>query len=532
MKRMTMKFMALALLVLASTAALHAQVAFQTTTVQRPMRQEGLAEAAGDITLVPLTNGTIIAGSSIDFTFSVAIATPSASITTANISCVATNCGNIAIALNGTNTVRLSFTGAGTTFAAGGTNRLTLRGLRLNANAAVGVGTVSVSMSGTSPDTTNNPLTFTTSSGLVGILNATMNATFTAASLLQSCAIANANSNGLGTSTTGFSSGKITVQEAFGDALLTAAQENALAGNPASTVGVNVTVTLNGVPAGIRVIPPAASVNSTVVTPGVGQTLVLTLSASSPTLVDQTVSGTPVVFVYTVTASTQGVVEAVDLSFLFGTNNAASTSSTTSIPTIGGTGSPVTAGVSVTPIDTVSVPRFAANQIGPTLIQNITDCTTRLLFTWVATVADVETGVAIANTSSDDAAFGSGTSNGATSQSGTCTLTGYPSAGGTPVSFTTASIPAGQTLAFVMSGTTGFSNFTGYVLTVCNFQAAHAFAFITNGRGTVAGPTLAQGYLANVIPTGRRPGTGITFSNSTTAGATVTLSTTTETLGD
>jgi len=511
MKRITMKFMALALLMLAGVAASHAQVPFTTTTVQRPMRQDGLAEAAGEVTLVPLNTGNIIAGSSIDFTFSVPIATPAANISFANnVTCVANaNCtaAQVTASLNGTNTVRLTWTGQ-SDFVIAAANRITIRGIRVNANAAVGVGTVSVSMSATSPNTVTNPITFTTSTGLVGVLNSTIDATFTAGTLLQTCAIPNANGGG------SFTTGLITVTEKYGDALLTDVQENALAGAPASVVGTQVRITLNGVPAGVRVLAPAASVINTSVPSPVGTTLALTLTSGNAT-VDQTTAGTPIEYVYRTTASTNGLVEIVDLSFRFGTNNTASTSSTSSIPTIGGTGSAITATVSVTPISvtTTEVPRFVANGIGPTLVQNVTDCNTRLLFTWVATVADVETGVAIANTSSDDAAFGSGSSNGATSQNGTCTLTGYPSAGGTPVSFTTASISAGQTLAFVMSNTTGFSNFTGYVLTVCNFQAAHAFAFITNGRGTVAGPTLAQGYLANVIPGGRRPPSGSTFES-------------------
>jgi len=549
---MTMKFMALALLVLASTAALHAQVAFQTTTAQRPMRQEGVAEASGDVTLVVISPGTMKANSSIDFTFSAPIATTTNLTAANNLSCFIgagpAACPNtVSLTLVGTNTVHLVNT-ADINFTAVNTNRLSLRGIRINANAALGVGTVSVAMNATSSDTANNPLTFTTSAGLVGILNSSLDVQFKTNILLQSCAVPNSDSQTAiagNTAATKYTQGRVGIQEKFGSALLTAANETLLAPATLLNGAVNatqVTITLNGVPAGVRVIIPqtaahsssnvglstqtidaiastnVAGANATALagvgapastTPifqnGLYNSLQFTPVAGTPVFVDQTVTGTPIVVTYNVFSENPGAVEAAELFFQFGTYNSASTSSTTSIPVIGGNGSPVTATVVLVPAnDGTSAPRFAANSVGPTLIQNITDCKTQLLFTWVATVGDVETGVAIANTSSDDAAFGSGTTNGATSQSGTCTLTGYPSVGGLPVSYTTASIPAGQTLAVNMSTITAFSNFAGYVLGVCNFQNAHALAYFTNGRGTVAGPTTAHGYEASIIPIGGR----------------------------
>jgi len=149
-------------------------------------------------------------------------------------------------------------------------------------------------------------------------------------------------------------------------------------------------------------------------------------------------------------------------------------------------------------------PEFVDNETEDAAF-NVTDCLSRLLLTWVVSnVAGYDTGVAIANTTEDDAAFGADDLDGAVAQSGTCKLTGYPSGGGSPVAFTTPSVAAGRTHAMVFSQTTGFSGFAGYVLVVCNFLNAHAFAFITNGFGSVAGPTLSQGYLGNVVPSGTR----------------------------
>jgi hypothetical protein len=141
----------------------------------------------------------------------------------------------------------------------------------------------------------------------------------------------------------------------------------------------------------------------------------------------------------------------------------------------------------------------------------ISNCVTRLLYSWVVSgVAGYDTGIAIANTSEDDAAFGMGNTNGAQAQAGSCTLTGYPAAGApaggmlTPVSHTSGIIEAGQTWAFNLSMVPGFTGFSGYLLGVCNFLNAHSFAFITNSMNSMTGPTLAQGYEANVVRIGTR----------------------------
>jgi hypothetical protein len=141
----------------------------------------------------------------------------------------------------------------------------------------------------------------------------------------------------------------------------------------------------------------------------------------------------------------------------------------------------------------------------------INNCVTRLLYSWVVSgVAGYDTGIAIANTSEDDAAFGMGNVNGAQAQEGSCTLTGYPAAGApvggelAPISHTSGIIKGGQTWAFNVSMVPGFTGFSGYVLGVCNFLNAHSFAFISNSMNGMTGPTLAQGYEASIVPTGGR----------------------------
>ncbi len=118
-------------------------------------------------------------------------------------------------------------------------------------------------------------------------------------------------------------------------------------------------------------------------------------------------------------------------------------------------------------------------------------CSTSLLFPFVTNQLGFDTGLAIANTSTDP--FGA---NGATAQAGTCTMSFYGSGAPSPNSVTTPNIPTGTVFTQVLSGVA--SGFQGYIISQCTFQYAHGFAFITDGVGVNGG--LSQGYLAGVIP--------------------------------
>jgi len=525
MKKMTMKFMALALLMVASTAALYAQgVAFTSTSLPRNVRQDGITETAGEVVLASLTiGGQIQDESTIDLIYSVAITNNAPNANPAinnqisignNITCVGagfavvnppSNCpANLNAALQGSNTVRIRYTDSIVSpplpaLAIPAGSQIIISRVRVNANAAVGVGSVTVTMSGISSSPATDPISFTDPQRQVGVLNAAITARFGSGLVfdsalpaflaLQTCNFPNVPINPADQAFV------IRIDEVFPGALTTIAQETTFSAFQPPTNGVVLRIILLNVPAGLTVTPQALGAGSTV-----------TLGLTIPGGQDQITAGAAMTFDYPVTASDLAALERAHIPFKIKPTST-STNATLALASIG---SPVNvqATVSITPISATEtiIPRFVANQIGPTTVASIADCNTRILMTWVATVADVETGIAISNTSSDDAAFGSGTLLGATSQNGTCTLTGYPTAGGTPVSFTTATINAGASLPFLLSATTGFANFTGYVLTVCNFQAAHAFVFITNGRGVVTGPTLAQGYVANVIQGGPRPG--------------------------
>ena len=132
----------------------------------------------------------------------------------------------------------------------------------------------------------------------------------------------------------------------------------------------------------------------------------------------------------------------------------------------------------------LTIPRFSdSNDITKTFA-SFALCTTDLLYPYVVNVNGFDTGLAIANTTTDP--FGT------TPQAGTCTLnffgTAQPSA-----PFTTPSVATGTVYANLAS--TLAPGFDGYMIAVCNFQYAHGFAFISD----VGARNLAMGYLALVM---------------------------------
>jgi hypothetical protein len=129
-------------------------------------------------------------------------------------------------------------------------------------------------------------------------------------------------------------------------------------------------------------------------------------------------------------------------------------------------------------------PRFLDTSSAKNVI-SIGICRTVLLFPFVTNQAGFDTGLAIANTSTDP--FGT------TPQAGTCQLNWYGAAApATPT--TTPSIPTATDLTVLASTTV--PGFQGYMIAVCNFQYAHGFAFVSD----VGARNLAMGYLALVVP--------------------------------
>jgi len=112
-----------------------------------------------------------------------------------------------------------------------------------------------------------------------------------------------------------------------------------------------------------------------------------------------------------------------------------------------------------------------------------------LLFPYVINVAGFDTGVAIANTTTD--IFGT------TAQAGACSLYFYGTAAPTVNPFVSPTVATGTVYANLAS--TMAPGFDGYMIANCNFQYAHGFAFVSD----VGARNLAMGYLALVFNSNR-----------------------------
>ena len=143
---------------------------------------------------------------------------------------------------------------------------------------------------------------------------------------------------------------------------------------------------------------------------------------------------------------------------------------------------------------TLTIPRFADTSTARNLF-SIGLCQTLLLFPFVTNLSGFDTGLAIANTTTDPI--------GTAPQAGACRLTWYDGSGKFPPTGingtdTTkeASVATGTVAVNLVS--TLAPNFTGYMMALCNFQLAHGFAFISD----VGTRNFAMGYLALVVNNG------------------------------
>jgi hypothetical protein len=231
---------------------------------------------------------------------------------------------------------------------------------------------------------------------------------------------------------------------------------------------------------------------------------------ATPHLAQVTLSGGAGTAVWEVTSAWSGSGASLPDTLAFGIVVAYASNTTSNLPglTITGTGTtPATAGGGFAPTSTVTVasatapiPRFVDTSVQNTLF-NIGACVTNLLFPFVSNQGGFDTGMALVNTSLDNA--GSKLPFNTATQHGTCTTYyfGIMSGGGAlPAPQTTADIPAGQHVAFSLSSGPA-QGFQGYVIARCNFQYAHGYAFISNfGISNGNSSNFAQGYIALVIP--------------------------------
>jgi hypothetical protein len=139
----------------------------------------------------------------------------------------------------------------------------------------------------------------------------------------------------------------------------------------------------------------------------------------------------------------------------------------------------------------LTIPRFADTSTSRNLL-TIVICQTYLLFPFLTNASGLgfDTGIAIANTSTDPSTIGT------PPQNGTCDMFFYGSSAPATLPVTTANIPTGTVYTTLVSSAA--PGFTGYMIARCNFQWAHGFAFISD----IGARNLAMGYLALVINNG------------------------------
>jgi hypothetical protein len=279
-------------------------------------------------------------------------------------------------------------------------------------------------------------------------------------------------------------------------------QAAVLAGGNVASAGTIVQVVFSNIPSVDTLYVPVsitADQNAPAAVPPVlAGTLTLVASPSTLTPVAASTSTSAAAGTAALTASA-GSATAY---YLFTPNtNSSQVTETFSIPsyivqsanTVAATSTAMTAQASFAPVGSTQIPNFVVGPSSTTVtLSAFTQCTTSLLFPFVTNQLGFDTGLAIANTSTDP--FGSRGAGG--TQSGTCTLNFYGAGAPTPASVTTANVPSGTVFTQVLSGVA--AGFQGYIIAQCQFQFAHGFAFITDGVGVNGG--LSQGYLAGVIP--------------------------------
>jgi hypothetical protein len=154
-----------------------------------------------------------------------------------------------------------------------------------------------------------------------------------------------------------------------------------------------------------------------------------------------------------------------------------------------------------------SVPTFAASTATPLSGSSITLCQTSLLFPFVTNQLGFDTGLVIANTSTD--ALGKAGASSVTAQTGTCTLSFFGATAPSPatgVADPQGALPTATSHAFLLSSVA--PGFQGYVIATCPMLYIHGYGFLaydlTQNNGAV------EGYIAEVLTRGGA-GDAVTF---------------------
>jgi len=274
--------------------------------------------------------------------------------------------------------------------------------------------------------------------------------------------------------------------------------------------GTEFSVTISNVPSGatIYLMP---TINGTGGVGGTPFTLTLTgtptivaAGKNFATLASFTPSSGTVTATYQVTASNSAQVESfqVPVDVGFAPNTLAAQG-------------PITVLVAYAPVaaltgQATSIPDFAPT--GNTALNgsSIVVCQTSLLFPFVTNQVGFDTGIVLANTSTDP--LGIAGASAATPQAGTCSLNFYGAGAPSPntgVAAPGGSQATGTTNAFQLSSVA--PGFQGYVIAVCTYQYGHGYAFIEYDLTQANG--IAEGYLALVLNSARLQNPAETLTN-------------------
>jgi len=185
-------------------------------------------------------------------------------------------------------------------------------------------------------------------------------------------------------------------------------------------------------------------------------------------------------------------------------------SSVTATITLSPNGVALSSGAQIAPV-AGNFPRYQSSTISVTVIDIVQAETDMLISFAVKNSSGFDTGLAIANTSTDPL----GSVNGATPNDGTIKLTFYPQGSGSSFSYTTGAgspgqgLTSGGVLASGKTWTVGLgellgaisgapTSFTGYIVVQAQFTQGHGAAYVTDYKGfTSATPVLI------IIPGGR-----------------------------
>jgi hypothetical protein len=183
---------------------------------------------------------------------------------------------------------------------------------------------------------------------------------------------------------------------------------------------------------------------------------------------------------------------------------------TVSMAPVGAGNIAATSNIPNLPDTSLTIPRFAASEVGPVTVVTITAAKTTLLIPYAVSIPSIryDTGIAISNTSKDP--FGS--TGGATASSGTITFNFFPrtaTGAGTQTTYTTSAtnqagdgidasgiVPAGGTWSGLLSelwpASGGTGDFVGYIFIETNFLLGHGVAYVSTFAGdfTSATPVL------------------------------------------